>query len=547
MKLQFIQALLSTITLAAISDEPADEFSTKLQRQPSFALRSQPSQPRSLLTVEHVEEDYLGEITFETNENVNAVWLDNLNGLLNVDCSTTGEMKLTFDSPTNAKLPEVWGTFPITALISAKYSNCLGQEVLCEEDNICEVKEALGVQVIEGINLAAATNENDLVLSTTKQEFFDDTVTETSFNFASTNVESDDPSLNSLQKRFNKQKEFQFSKSWIDKDVFSTAYLDLQSIFGPSKISPESKITCRNCTIDYRLGWKISGHIRSRRCKTNSQRKCHTNKMSYELTGGGKATFDLKFALSGTHTVDIITIPIIPSIPLGPSAGITIPGIFNAGFFFEMGANIAIDIVGKIEFTAGIDITQNDFTFTRNSRNIFGSEADQIDNLNGGKVDFNLHKPTFKAAAKFIPKLSINPTFSAKIELPAVKNLGVSIKLGMGNELQFPMVVDTSEILEKDCLVSFALTYHPSIFVSAKALKLFQAFKELTNFPTFELVKKRCIKFKDGKILAQLDGNNTVKTAIASTASPQQTFVTAIPLPSSVIVPLIPTTATAFA
>ncbi|KAJ3382645.1 hypothetical protein HDU92_004648, partial [Lobulomyces angularis] len=101
-----------------------------------------PAAPRSRIITKFEEEKFTGNVIYHTAEGVDAVWLENLVGLNNIECLPDDPtLTLTFDSESNAKFPEVWGRFPLTALISQRYYKCM------TFDN----KLTLGVRKILGI------------------------------------------------------------------------------------------------------------------------------------------------------------------------------------------------------------------------------------------------------------------------------------------------------------------------------------------------------------------------------------------------------------
>ncbi|KAJ3379465.1 hypothetical protein HDU92_006688 [Lobulomyces angularis] len=463
-----------------------------------------PAAPRSAIVASYDEDDFKGSVVYNTAEDIQAVWLDNLEGLNDVDCSAEDQtLTLTFDTEeqATANFPDVW-QLPFTALISPKYVSCIVQ---VDDDT-----RTLGLREIRSIK---AVNQKQVVV---EAQFLDfrGAILSQEFEFSSKPKVHQPTNNATLERRI---------EGSLDGNI------PIHYNFDGGKIVEykQSSIVCKKCNFDYDLGWEVKGGVTFNWVCTKKVLKiCVWGKMDIDswsavnFNGQGGTNVDLDFRLSPDIKWSSAPMYLVRPVPIGPA--ITIPLVLDAGFFFSIETMVALKVDGDISLTTGFDVQFPKFTYSWDSRH--GS------NYEGSQMIANFHPPQFDLKATFTPSISINPLLSASINIAGYKN---SIGLGLKNEFLLPITVAT----DAACHLEFMIQYQPDVVLTLD--------KDLTDFPLITLLDKICLWNRD---LALPTSSATTDIASTTTTLPTTAIpTTALPtseLPTtSLATTALPTTA----
>ncbi|KAJ3222871.1 hypothetical protein HK099_001795 [Clydaea vesicula] len=387
--------------------------------------------PREVVETKFDEPGFYGKVTYKTTPGKSAVWLDNLEGLVNVDCSDSTQIVLSFEKNSQTALPEVWGSFPLNVIISSKYTNCL------EKNSRVSSEIELGAKTITGTK---DVKENTLILSVKPISFRKQLVQETQFEIYSKAVGSD-------AKLIDIGGNIPFFKDFSGMPLIDHSQLP-------------GSVICSTCSLRYDLGWKIYGSLNLQGAK-----------YGVTFTGTGKANFDLNYSLPKTYEFDS-GVKTLFSYPIGTN--VDIPGIVTAGFFVKLEGRLKVNTNGDVSITAGFDLVQREFTYNYDSQT--------QSSFSGGEIVPNSHPVDVKLEADISPSVHLNPVLEAKLKI-FTKDLNIG--LGLDNHFASNMHVSNSGI----CALDFKLDYTPSIFYRLNSID-----NILKSFNTMVVVPKVCLK-----------------------------------------------------
>ncbi|KAJ3219229.1 hypothetical protein HK099_004774 [Clydaea vesicula] len=389
-----------------------------------------PASPRSKIIVKFDEENFFGEVTYFTAHNVQAVWLDNLVGLTNVECSSDDNLSLTFDPEVAVKFPEVWGELPVIVLISQRYTSCIKNK----NEMTLPVRKILGIKSIS----------NNVLVAEAKLINFDDVIEKADFKFSS--KEGQQSNNSTLQKRIG-------GNLGVHTNLNNIRLVETKDVPG----CKECNILIKNLAIDYSFRWEAYGSI--------------GGYAVVEINGSGRDNVDIDFLL----TSDLIEWKSDKknffTMTLGPT--IYIPQVLELGFFFKMEVVIAIALKGKLKLSTGFDSELTPLFFRWDSR--FGTEA------KGGEMKANYHGSKIALTAEVTPKLEVTPMLAFNIQFGSKAN---EVGVGLKNVFEFPLII---KLFGGSCDLTFEVVYKPDIIV-----RTFDSDHTILRFPKFTLFSK-CI------------------------------------------------------